>query len=368
MLNKSTIPVFLPELPDLELYKRELEKIWNSKIISNNGEYARELENEIQSYLGNHRARVVVSGDIGLTIALQSLGIESGGEVIVPSFTFNSTVNSIAWNHLTPVFADINLGSFCIDVKDVESKITSRTKAILATHVFGNPCDISSLKKLASRHSLFLLFDSAHALGSIYQGEKIGGQSDIDVFSLSGTKLVTSGEGGIIVAKDDNLLSKIDYIRNYGFQKDYNSHFLGLNGKMSELHAALGLLSIPRIDLVVAQRNRIAQEYKRRLSEVPVIKFQEVRGGDLCSYKDFSILAPKRDQLALFLENNGVMTKKYFFPVHKMDYFTNKDLKLSTTDFVAENILCLPIFNLISEEQIETVCKLIVAFYEGRHE
>ncbi len=363
-MTTNVIPIFQPELPPLAAYTDQLEDIWASKMVSNFGDQARKLESIIQNYLGTKHARVVTSGDMGLLLALKSLDLEPGDEVIVPSFTFNSTVNAIVWNGLQPVFADINPKTLCIDPADIELRITPRTKAILGVHVFGNPCDVDTLKLLAKEYKLKLLFDSAHAYGSKYRGKKIGGWCDFDVFSLSGTKLVTSGEGGIVATNDEVLIKRIDYLRNFGFQNDYDSQYLGLNGKMSEFHAALGALTLPKIDAVVSKRNKLVKKYITAFSDVPQISFQEVHADDVSAYKDFCILVPDRDALAEALTKAGIMTKKYFFPIHQMQYYQHlESTHLKNTNKIAQQVLCIPLFNTITAQQQERVITAIKSFF-----
>lgn len=357
------IPIAKPSLPIWEDYILGLKKVWKSRLLSNFAEYSQKYEEVAVKYLGIKWVRVVGNADLGLILALSALDLKPNAEVITPSFTFNSTVNAVRWNGLKVVFADINKETWCLDPKDVEHKITPKTKAILATHIFGNPCKIEELRTLAKKYRLYLLFDSAHAYGSLYHGFKIGILGDIEVFSFSGTKEVTSGEGGIIVTKNEELYNKITLARNYGFMNDYNGVRLGLNGKISEMNAIMGWLNLPRIEEKISKRLILAGNYKKMLANVGDIDFQLIEKENRSVYKDFGILTNRRDSLAEFLEVKGIQTKKYFRPVHLMDYYKN-EIKLPVTEKIANKCLCIPIYNEMIKEEQDYVIEKIIEFYK----
>src|SRR3989338_7489704 len=268
--NNMEIPFFKPSLPPLPAYTKNLEHIWETKMISNFSFYSSKMEQIIASYLNIDPEHVIVisSADTGLLISISILNIPQNSEIILPSFTFNSTANVVVWNRMIPVFADINKQTLNMDPIDVKKKITGKTKAILATHVFGNPCDINSLRKIAKENNCYLLFDAAHAYGAKYRKNKVGSLADIEVFSFSGTKLATSAEGGVIVTRNKILAQRARMARNFGFTDDYNSQILGLNGKISEFNAALGYLTLPHIDSYVEKRNKVASIYRSELHDV----------------------------------------------------------------------------------------------------
>lgn len=356
------IPITRPELPPLEEYETLLGEIWQSRMLSNFGPFAQRLERLTSDYLGVP-TRVVVSGDIGLILTIAALDLPRGASVVVPSFTFNSTVNAVLWNGLRPVFADIDPETFNLDPASAD-EAASRfdAKLILATHVFGNPADVEGLTEVASRHRARLVFDAAHAYGAERDGVKVGSFGDAEVFSLSGTKLVTSAEGGVIASADTALMERITYLRGYGFIGDYNSRFVGMNGKMSELHAALGTLTLARVDDAIKVRHQLVKTYVDRLEGSPV-QFQCVRPTDRCSYKDFAVLfkaAGDREAAETSLGVGGVQTKRYFLPCHRQDAYQRADATdLPVTDSIYERILCVPLFESIRPEEIEQVAKLI---------
>lgn len=357
------IPISRPSLPEFDIYVDGLKKIWESKYLSNFAYYANRYEELGKKYLGVKYARILGNADVGLILGLSILDLKPGDEIVLPSFTFNSTANAVKWNQLKPVFAEIDEDSWCIDPKDVEKKITNRTKAILATHIFGNPCRINELRKICDRYNLILMFDSAHGYGSLYQGKKIGTLGDIEIFSFSGTKVVTSAEGGLMTTNKKDLYEKMTLARNYGFIDDYNSIRNGANGKISEMNALLGCLNLAKNEEQVIRRQEIAKRYRDELRGVGDIKFQKIENNDRSTYKDFGITTNFRDELAKFLEGEKIQTKKYFRPIHLMDWYQD-DIRLPVTEKIADKCLCLPIFNEITAEEINTVIDVIKNFYE----
>jgi len=352
------IPIMRPELPPLERYVALLQEVWDSHMLSNFGVFAKLFEARAQAFLGTPRVRCVASGDIGLIVALKALDLPAGGEAIVPSFTFNSTVNAILWNGLTPVFADIGPQTLTVDPADVERLLTPRTAVIVATHVFGAPCDADALRRVAAGRPI--VYDAAHAFGTRYRGRPAGTLGDLEVFSFSGTKLVTSGEGGLIAAATDDLVRRIEFGRAYGFQDDYESHFVGINGKLSELNAALGVLTVERIEQAVERRAAIAARYRTSLADIPGLAFQHVDARDRSTYKDFALLVPGRDALEARLAAAGIQTKRYFRPCHTMrGYRGHATRPLPRTEETYARILCIPIFNELSDDDVDRVVSVV---------
>lgn len=363
------LPVTRPSLPPLEKYVEFLEDIWQSRMLSNFGKYARLFEAKAQGYLNNPRARAVVNGDVGLVLALAALELPNGSECLVPSFTFNSTINAILWNRLRPVFVDTRPDTFNVDVNDVARRLNSSTGALIATHVFGSPAEIDRLLELAAVKGIPVVFDAAHAFGATYRGRKIGDPAfgDFQVFSFSGTKQITAGEGGLLAMGKEEYVNRIAKLRAYGFQDDYISEYVGLNGKMSELHAALASLTIDEVEAVASRRGELAERYRKKLGGLPNIRFQEHLAEARPTYKDFAILCPhRRDELAAHLGQLGVQTKKYFYPLHTMpayQAFRSKQDDLSDTEGVYAKVLCLPMYNELAEADVDRVSEMILDFY-----
>jgi len=363
---KNEIYVAQPTLPRFEALEKRFRNIYERKMLSNFSENSNELEYLTAQLLSVKHALTVPSWTTGLMLIIKALELK--GEVILPSFTFSATGHALVWNNLKPVFADINPNTFNLDVEDVERKITDNTSAILGVHIFGNPCEIDSLQRLASKYELKLVYDSAHALGSKYKGDCVGKFGDCEGFSLSGTKMITSAEGGIITSNDSELMEKLSMGRNYGSSADYNCQYIGLNGKMSEFHAAIAIESLSLMSQSIKNRLTIVNLYKERLSIVPGITFQEVDPKNLSTYKDFGVLIdPKkygmnRDLLQTELASEKIYTKKYFYPsLHQMDVYKqlfpavdNKELK--NTEYVANNIICIPIYSHMGLDTVEKIC------------
>lgn len=365
----TALPISRPSLPALDDYVRLLESIWESRMLSNFGKFALRFERTAQDYLGNPWARSVVNCDIGLVLSIAALEAPPDSECLVHSFTFNSTVNAVLWNRLRPVFVDIDPSTLNADVADLERRVTSRTRAIVVTHVFGSPFDVDRVLEIARRHGLKVVVDAAHGYGAAYRGRRIGHPSlgNLQVFSLSGTKQVTCAEGGLIAASSEEEVSRIEYLRAYGFQNDYVSRVVGMNGKLSEIHAALACLAAERVEDVMAARQRIAGRYREGLADVSGLRFQELLPDTRSSYKDFAILCPgRRDDLASHLAQAGIQTKKYFLPLHTMPAyapFRSADDDLADTEAVAASVLCLPIFNELSDADVDRVSRAVADFY-----
>ena len=356
------IPITRPWLPPLEDYVRLLEGVWSSRMLSNFGALATALEAMTGAYLGVPVALAAASGDIALTLAVRALDLPAGSRVIVPSFTFNSTVNAILWNGHRPVFADIDPTTLTVDPVDVAAHLDGAA-AIVATHVFGNPADVDALGALGRSGGVRILYDAAHGYGSRHGRRAIGTFGDGEVFSLSGTKPVTSGEGGLFTTADEDVAERFRYLRGYGFLNDYESRLVGLNGKMSELHAALGLLTMARIETALAVRAVHLDAYRARLGAHPGVTFQAVVAGDRSTTKDIAVLfadRATRDGVEAALTAARVQTKRYFRPCHTMSaYRVHADRPLPATEWVYERILCLPLYEDLAEADRELVIDIV---------
>lgn len=363
------LPVSRPSLPPLDKFAELLEDIWSTRMLSNFGKYARMFEDKARNYLGNPWTRSLVNCDVGLVLSLAALELPEGAECLVQSFTFNSTVNALLWNRLRPVFVDIDPATLNVDCIDLERRITSSTRAIVVTHIFGSPLEMLRVMELAGRRGIPVVVDAAHAFGATYRGVRIGDPrlGDFQVFSFSGTKQITSAEGGLVAAGSEDFALRIEYRRAYGFQNDYVSRYLGLNGKLSEIHAALACLTAHDVDAVVASRGAKAERYRERLRPIAGLRFQEHLPDSRPTYKDFAVLCPgRRNELADFLAHNEIQTKKYFKPLHPMptfESFRSSADDLRDTVAVAGSVLCLPMFNDLEDEDIDRVCERVAQFY-----
>jgi dTDP-4-amino-4,6-dideoxygalactose transaminase len=360
----EALPITRPHLPEPESFVSVVRHLFGTRMLSNFGKYCQLLEERAASVLDHPFPLAVVSCDIGLVLAWKALGC-STGEVITPSFTFCSTVNALRWNGLTPVFADINPRTCCVDVAHVRRLISPRTVGICAVHVYGCPAEVADLEELARAHGLKLVFDAAHGLGASYQGRGMGAYGDAAVFSLSGTKIITAGEGGLATFRDPAVAERFRLLRAYGFIGDYNCREVGLNGKMAEINAALGWLSLDLLpDLLKHRATQIAC-YQRELADCPEVSFQVTPPHCTNGYKDFAVFFQTGQQRAAAeqsLTTAGVQTKRYFFPCHRMTAHASLVREpLPVTDDVYERVLCLPLFHDLGVDQIRRVCRIVAA-------
>jgi len=290
-----------PTLPALESVVGHYKSAYENGLITN-ADIVGKFEAAVAERLQVKHCIAVSSCTSGLMMSLRGLGVT--GEVIIPSFTFFATGHSARWNGLTPVFADCDPDTWNVDVADVERKITERTRALLIVHLYGNPANIEALTKIAQKHNLKLIFDGAHAFGSQYRGKPIGSFGDAEVFSLSPTKLLVAGEGGLVTTNDASLAKAIRLMRNYGDGGAYDPEWIGLNARMSEFNAALGLTGLAEVADRVRRRNQIARMYDEQLANLPGLRFQKVDHRDVNTFKDYSILVNPaqfgmtRDELA----------------------------------------------------------------------
>jgi dTDP-4-amino-4,6-dideoxygalactose transaminase len=367
-----------PTLPPLETVFRRYETVYSQGMITN-GALVENLEREVAERLGVAHCVAVSSCTSGLLLVLRALGLT--GEVILPSFTFFATGHAVLWNHLRPVFADCERDTWTIDVGDVERRITSRTSAILAVHVYGNPCAIEELSRVAACYRLKLIFDSAHAFGSYYHGVPVGRFGDAEVFSLSPTKTLVSGEGGLVTTNDAILARRLRALRNYGDSGNYDCKVLGLNARMQEFSAALALAGLDSTEEKVRAHNSIAAKYTTGLSTVPGLSFQSVRDRCVSTFKDYSAcvnaagFGAARDQLVTHLAAENISTRKYFSPaLHQQILYKEWASRepfdgLKTTECVSGGIVSLPIYRSLEDRTISGIVDAIrrlAAYYHAK--
>ncbi|MGH2785242.1 MAG: DegT/DnrJ/EryC1/StrS family aminotransferase [Actinomycetota bacterium] len=371
------LPFVRPTVPDADAVVEDVRKILGSGMLTN-ASYVRELERRAAEYLGVRHCVAVSSCTSGLMLVLRAS--ELTGDVVMPSFTFVATAHAAAWNGLRPVFADIDPQTLTLSAAQTLLGIGVRTSAILATHTYGTPCDIEGLVKVARRDGIRLFFDAAHAFGSRYQGTPIGGFGDAEVFSLSPTKVLVAGEGGIIATNDDILAQRCRIGRDYANPGDYNARFVGLNARMSEFHAAVALASLEGLEERIARRNEIAELYRGSLSGVPGVSFPVVPAGDRSTYKDLTILVDETvfgcdaSQLARTLADDGIDTRRYYAPpVHEMRPYRRLKAAngfLEATVQAAGRVLTLPLWMEMSDATVVRVSdsvRRVQSWYESRN-
>lgn len=365
-LFPDKINIAKPNLPRYEDLTEQLRGIIESGNLSK-GQHLQAFEGRLAKHLGVKHAVAVSSGTTGLILTYQALALT--GDVVVPSFTFMATVGALRWRGLRPVFADVHPGTTNLDSSAAEAALTPETTAIVAVHNHGNPADINDLQTVADRHGVRLIFDAAPAFGSLYQGKAVGPQGDASIFSLSPTKLLVAGEGGVVATNNDQLAARILIGREYGNSGNYDSAFAGLNGRMPEFNALLGCHNLSGLEAAALHRNILAQLYREGLSNLPGIGFQEVREGNRNSYQDFPITVEAvsfgltRDELALVLSAENIETRKYYDPpVHLQTAyrkFAPPDGTLANTELLSARSLSLPIWSHLERSVILGICSAI---------
>ena len=363
------LPLARPGVADAARVAADVEAILRSGVLTD-GPFVRRFEEEAAAYLGVRHCVAVASCTTGLMLVLRAS--ELSGDVIVPSFTFAATAHAVEWNGLRPSFADIDPGPLTLSPSSVERAIGVHTSAILATHIFGTPCDVEGLRDVAERNGLRLFFDAAHAFGSTCGGTKVGGFGDAEVFSFSPTKVVVAAEGGMIATNDDLLAERCRIGRNYGNPGDYDCRFVGLNARMSELHAATALASLSDLEERLGERNRLAGVYTEALAGVPGIGVPHVPVGARSTYKDYTILVEPAefgldaDALAAALRLHGIETRRYYAPpVHAMRAYSSLRSPAGAwpvTDRAAQRALTLPLWVGMTDAQVTGVAGAIARF------
>lgn len=361
---KEMITVTKSDLPPLKKYVKYLERIWASRWLTNDGELVQALGKELQDYLRVESLALVSNGTLALHLALKACELK--GEVITTPFTFAATTNVILWEGLTPVFADIDPATYNIDPEEVKKKITEKTSAILAVHVYGNPCYAEELQEIACRHDLKLIFDAAHAFGVEYKNQSVLSYGDISTLSFHATKVFNTIEGGAIICKDEKLLEKFKLLRNHGIKSEEQVVIPGTNAKMDEFQAAMGLCNLENMDEKIQRRKTIYEYYTKELSEQ--VKLQRI----IASRYNYSYMpvcfenTGKRNQIYSELVRSGVRPRKYFFPLTvNFDYFKaqNSDLvkkhDLGIAFDTSNRILCLPLYTDLGTENAHRIVSII---------
>jgi dTDP-4-amino-4,6-dideoxygalactose transaminase len=354
-----------PSLPP-ESVLDDIRKILSGHVLTN-GPYVRELEERSADYLGVRHCVAVSSCTSGLMLILRVAGLT--GEVVIPSFTFAATAHAVQWNGLRPVFADIQPDTLLLSPEDARLVLTPNTSAILATHTYGTPCDIEGLSEVARSAGARLFFDSAHAFGSEHKGKRIGGFGDAEVFSLSPTKVLIASEGGIIATNNDFLAEQCRIGRDYGNPGNYDCRFVGLNARMSEVHAAIALGSLTNLNERIGRRNALAGLYREALEMFPGLSFPKVPEGDRSTYKDFTMLVDPdgfgldAPGLQRALAAEGIESRRYYSPpVHAMEAYrslatSNGDLPV--TESAASRVITLPMWTGMTDHHVARVADAV---------
>lgn len=366
-MTDAPIYVTQPSLPPLEEFLPYLRAIWDNKVLTNAGPFHVELEAELQSYLGVEQISLFTNGTIALVTALQALGVT--GEVITTPYSFVATSHSALWNGITPVFVDVDPLTLNMDPAKIEAAITDRTTAILPVHCYGHPCDTEQIDAIAKKHGLKVVYDAAHAFGVEDEGGSILRHGDLSILSFHATKVFNTFEGGAIVSPDAAMKTKIDQLKNFGHDGEISVVASGINGKMSEFNAALGLLQLRYVDDVIARRREVDSRYRQQLANVPGIHCQGQSGETVANYSYFPILVGEdypisRDELYDVLKASGVHPRRYFYPLIS-EFPMYRDLpsaspaNLPFATAAARQVLCLPIYPDLDLSVVDRVSDLI---------
>lgn len=376
MNQKSNITVTSPLLPPLEEFIPYLQEIWDSKWITNNGQFHQQLEQALAEYLGVEYISVFTNGTLPLITALQALGLTKG-EVITTPYSFVATTHAIWWNKLTPVFVDIDPTTGCIDPDKIEAAITDKTVAIMPVHVYGTPCDTERIEAIAHKHNLKVIYDAAHAFGVTYKGKSVLEWGDISTLSFHATKTYNTVEGGALICHSSEMKQQIDYLKNFGFEDETIVVGPGINSKMDEIRAAYGLLNLKHVDAAIAARKEVAKKYVEALKDVKGISLylpilDSLIASSPCSlnYSYFPIFinaaeyGMTRDELYEKMKAEGILGRRYFYPLISTfspynTYPSASADNLPVATQWADTVICLPMHHALSQEDVERVIDCI---------
>lgn len=368
-MNKDIITVTSPLLPTLDEFTESLKEIWESKWITNNGQFHQKLEAALAEYLKVPYVSLFTNGTLPLLTALQAMRIT--GEVITTPYSFVATTHALWWNGIKPVFVDIDPSTGNIDPQKIEAAITPRTTAILPVHVYGKPCDTEAIQTIADKYGLKVIYDAAHAFGVEVNGESLLNAGDMSTLSFHATKVFNTIEGGAMVMHDEKTKQRIDYLKNFGFANEIEVVGPGINSKMDEIRSAYGLLNLKQVDAAIAARQKVAVAYREALRNVDGISFWDDMPGVRHNYSYFPIFVDAekygmtRDELYVKMKDQGVWGRRYFYPLIS-EFSTYRGLESSRPDNLpnahrmADTVICLPMHHALSENDLNRIINSII--------
>ena len=367
-MNEKNITVTSPLLPNLDEFHEMLKEIWDSKWITNNGSFHKQLEKALCEYLKVPYISLFTNGTLPLLTALQALRIT--GEVITTPYSFVATTHSIWWNGCKPVFVDIDPATGNIDPDKIEAAITPKTTAIMPVHVYGKPCDTKRIKEIADKYGLKVIYDAAHAFGVEVNGESVLNAGDMSTLSFHATKVYNTLEGGALVMHDEQTKKRIDYLKNFGFAGETEVVAPGINSKVDEVRSAYGLLNLRQVDSAIEARHQVAIRYREALRNVPGIRFFDDMPGVKHNYSYFPIFinaaeyGKTRDELYFKMREQGVLGRRYFYPLisnfstyRALPSAAPENLPMATK--MANEVICLPMHHALNDEEILRVINCI---------
>ena len=352
------IPVTKTYFPPLKEYHKQIERIWKNEWLTNRGELLKELENKIKKYLNISNITLNTNGTLPIQIALNVLA--ECGEVITTPFSYVATTSAIVWEKCTPVFVDIHPEYLTIDETKIEAAITKKTTAILATHVFGNPCNIEAIEKIANKYNLKVIYDAAHCFGVEYKGQSIFNYGDVSTCSFHATKIFHTGEGGAFFCNDVQLKKKMYYSHNFGHNGQEDFHGVGINAKMSELQAAMGLSVLPLMQKIFASRKRIVNHYNEHLNLKELSKIK-IRDDTNWNYSYYPIIFESEANLLkaqVLLNESSIFPRRYFYPsLNTLNYID--EISMPISESIASRVMCLPLYYELEYLEITNICSII---------
>jgi dTDP-4-amino-4,6-dideoxygalactose transaminase len=366
-MSDKPIYVTQPHLPELAEFIPYLEQIWENKVLTNGGPFHQQLEAELCRYLGVEHISLFSNGTLALLTALQSLRVT--GEVITTPYSFVATSHSLLWNGIKPVFVDVDPKTLNLDPNKIEEAITPHTTAIMPVHCYGQPCDVEAIQRIADNYNLKVIYDAAHAFGVRQKGTSILTHGDLSVLSFHATKVFNTFEGGAIVCPDAKTKVRIDRLKNFGFVDETTVVAPGINGKMSEINAAFGLLQLKSVTAAIEARSKVAERYTRQLEEIDGISCLHEWGAEWANYSYFPVLVESnypltRDELYLKLREHGIHARRYFYPlISEFPMYRGipsaEPSRLPVATLAARQILCLPIYPSLADEAQEKVIDVL---------
>lgn len=370
----QTLHVGRPNIGDRETMLRRVNEIFDRRWLSNDGPVVKEFEKRISEFAGVKHCIAMCNATVALEIAFRALEFE--GEVILPSFTFVATAHALQWQEITPVFADIDPATHNIDPAAIERLITPRTTGIVGVHIWGRPCNIEAIEAIGRRHGLKVMYDAAHAFGCSHSGKMVGSFGTCEVYSFHATKFLNSFEGGAIVTNDNELATRLRFMRNFGFAGYDKVDYIGVNGKMTEICAAMGLTSLEAIDDVIAINHRNHKAYSEHLRDLPGVCLVQYNASERNNFQyvvlqvDGNVAPLNRDELITVLHAENVLARKYFWPgCHRMQPYRTLQPEtgkgLPQTELVASRVLILPTGQEVSTETVADVCGIIRRAFEN---
>jgi dTDP-4-amino-4,6-dideoxygalactose transaminase len=358
ILNNKKINVTKSFFPPLDEYNAYLQRVWSNEWLTNRGELTLELEEKLKEKLKVNHILITNNGTVPIQIALKLLG--NYGEIITTPFSYVATTSSIVWENCKPVFVDIHPKYLTIDESKIEAAITSKTTAILATHVFGNPCNTEIIEQIAKKHNLSVIYDAAHCFGVFYNNKSIFNYGDISTCSFHATKIFHTGEGGAAFCNDKKLYDKIYYSHNFGHDGPVNFHGLGINAKISELQSAMGLAVLNHIDEIFSKRKKIVDIYNEQLDFSKLDKIK-IRANTVWNYSYYPVIFDTEENLLRTmkkLNDNNIFPRRYFYPsLNTINYVEGESMSVSES--ISSRVLCLPLFKDLLEDELKLIIKII---------